>query len=420
MGKDVEDFLTKSTTEMASILKQLSEMKLDETVLTALKKIDITKTLESFKIPEKVNAVLEAMKKINTTEMMVSVKNVVARMNKAIDNIRAIATPTILKMYKSYEKVMNYIKSIPKKEYKVWKSEVKDSAIKNAKTFYKYLEGVYDIMKPQVAKFIDAVYKDAVSMKELNKMAWELYETNKKIAQEVYNSNVDIMKEFYAAQSDSAKLMKIMAGKAGRVWKDVAEPTMQVKEHYSNITMATYKKLAARVTKMTTMAVEDLKENLKGMKDLTEAEIMKQYNVFLTKYGDKTWEQIADMIMEFALKSFNEGKAFAESKFNEGKALAVAEYNKLLVKVEELRTEYKAEVEKLVKKFDAEYQEMYKKALEKYSEVMPIAKELYKKYTELATSKAMEMRALSLKYYKMAKEILDKYVTEAKKMYENK
>merc|ERR1712048_490561 len=425
--KDVEDFLTKSTTEMASILKQLSEMKLDETVLTALKKIDITKTLESFKIPEKVNAVLEAMKKINTTKMMVSVKNVVARMNKAIDNIRAIATPTILKMYKSYEKVVNYIKSIPKKEYKVWKSEVKDFAIKNAKTFYKYLEGVYDIMKPQVAKFIDAVYKDAVSMKELNKMAWELYETNKKIAQEVYNSNVDIMKEFYAAQSDSAKdiykevyedfnskyvisekLMKIMAGKAGRVWKDVAEPTMQVKEHYSNITMATYKKLAARVTKMTTMAVEDLKENLKGMKDLTEAEIMKQYNVFLTKYGDKTWEQIADMIMEFALKSFNEGKA-----------LAVAEYNKLLVKVEELRTEYKAEVEKLVKKFDAEYQEMYKKALEKHSEVMPIAKELYKKYTELATSKAMEMRALSLKYYKMAKEILDKYVTEAKKMYEN-
>merc|ERR1712048_1382502 len=107
--KDVEDFLTKSTTEMASILKQLSEMKLDETVLTALKKIDITK-------------------------MMVSVKNVVARMNKAIDNIRAIATPTILKMYKSYEKVVNYIKSIPKKEYKVWKSEVKDFAIKNAKT----------------------------------------------------------------------------------------------------------------------------------------------------------------------------------------------------------------------------------------------------------------------------------------------
>merc|ERR1712100_730041 len=89
--KDVEDFLTKSTTEMASILKQLSEMKLDETVLSALKKIDITKTLESFKIPEKVNAVLDAMKKINTTEMMVSVKNVVARVNKAIDNIRAIA-----------------------------------------------------------------------------------------------------------------------------------------------------------------------------------------------------------------------------------------------------------------------------------------------------------------------------------------
>merc|ERR1712048_1411246 len=275
------------------------------------------------------------------------------------DNIRAIATPTILKMYKSYEKVINYIKSIPKKEYKVWKSEVKDFALKNAKTFYKYLEGVYAIMKPQVAKFIDAVYKDAVSMKDLNKMAWELYEANKKIGQELYNSNVDIMKEFYAAQSESAKdvyndvyedfnskyvisekLMKIMAGKAGRVWKDVAEPTMQVKEHYSNITMATYKKLAARVTKMTTMAVEDLKETLKGMKDLTEAEIMKQYNVFLTKYRDKTWEQIADMIMEFALKSFNEGKAFAENKFNEGKALAVAEYNKLLVKVEELRTEY--------------------------------------------------------------------------------
>merc|ERR1712048_569691 len=180
-----------------------------------------------------------------------------------------------------------------------------------------------------------------------------------------------------------------------------------------------YKKLATRVTKMTTMAVEDLKENLKGMKDLTEAEIMKQYNFFLTKYGDKTWERIADMIMEFALKSFNEGKAFAENKFNEGKALAVAEYNKLLVKVEELRTEYKAEVEKLVKKFDAEYQEMYKKALEKYSEVMPIAKELYKKYTELATAKAMEMRALSLKYYKMAKNILDKYIAEAKKLYES-
>merc|ERR1711881_183661 len=187
-------------------------------------------------------------------------------------------------------------------------------------------------------------------------------------AKETYDDVYDDVNSKYVL---SSKLVKILARKAGRVYKEVAEPTRNVTEHYANIGIAFYNKLSTRLMKLSTMVLDDVKDSLRELREFVKTEINKQYTAFLAKYGDKTWEEIAEIIKAFALKTFNEtkvlaetkfneakvfaetkfdegkvfvetkfneGKVFAEAKFNEAKVIAEAEYKKLLAKIEELKT----------------------------------------------------------------------------------
>jgi len=366
---------------LANFARQLAQLNIAEPTLAAWEEIDVMGKLRAYGVNDKLMTLINKAKAVNATESVMTLakdlENIASEMYD-MAFLRAIVLYN--KVDNAAELVMDYIKSIPKKDYDTWYAELKKLATTNADTVIDYLQRAYGISKTRAARFV--------------KMAKKLYEAN-------YD---DLYRNVFVP---SRKWIKLISEKADLVYEDIKEPTIAVTKHYQKVAtkFATeqYKVYAAKAMKAYNKAYKTaVKTFNKFYKDMIN-EMEKAYNTFLTKYGDKTWEEVGNIIYKYG-----------EAKYNEAKTMALSELQKLKDLLEKATTEAK----KLYKKGTAEYEKAISTAEAKYAELKPKVVAMYKEYLAIIKESVQEMKKIAKIYYDDSKALYKQAEGKALAIYE--
>merc|ERR1712048_1447198 len=180
-------------------------------------------------------------------------------------------------------------------------------------------------------------------------------------------------------------------------YDDVKQPTIDVTNHYKAIATSFVNKYYTKYEKIVKEQYYSLKAKAEGKLEGLKTEIENQYQKFLSKYGDMTWEQVGEELVKFAQEKY---------------ALAKKEYTKNSKKAEKLAAEYKKKAEELYKKAEAQYEkymakfenEIKPKVMAKYEEIKAKVETLVAEYkvkaTKLYNMKSQEATDMAKKYYK--------------------
>jgi hypothetical protein len=400
--KETTDLILKSAEQLSSFMKQLAELKLDEPVLKALEQAN--GHLKKYEVNGKITDLIDQLKTFNISK---TVLDVIMKLEKYATGLYESSFVKAMVLYGRAESVLNYIKSVPKKSYDEWFSELKEFTLRNKEEVVNYLTNVYGLSEPKVKELYTSILtkaksymyivdaaKDAyksnyiAAAKEMYKsklnLAKNAYQTKVDAARELYNIKYVAAQELYKTNYDDAyskyvlanKVYKVILKKAERVYDDIKEPTIVVKDHYTSISVAffnkQYEQAYTKVLTTYTKLYETMLNSIMEYKDLAFNKVEAEYMKFLVKHGDKTWEEIGEIIYKLADQQYLVAKTFT-----------LAEYEKLLVLIEKIKVQGA--------KYYSEAQDEYTKALkqvqDKYAELEPQVKELYKKYIELAKVK---------------------------------
>jgi len=274
-------------------------------------------------------------------------------------------------MYGRVEKALDYVKSIPKKEYEEWYQELRSFALDNKDKFVDFVTSKYAISKEAAVKYYNL----------LMTMSTENYNTMK----DLYNNNAKPAFNRVAKQSQL-------------FYDDVKQPTIDVTKHYKTIAEDFFNKYYAQYKEIAMKYYDELKTNVETQIKVLNNKIQEQYNNFLNKYGDMTWEQVGEKMVKLG-----------EEKY----ALAKQEYAKNYKKVEKLVAEYKQKAEELYNKAKLQYEkymakfenEIKPKVMAKYQEIKGKVETLIAEYKVKATEVLNKVKAEALKLKNKGMEI---------------
>lgn len=359
--KSTEQRLLDIVDEMTSIANQLAAFDLATPTSKAWEEIDILGRLEKYGVNKKTSEMIKSMKDIKFTKAILNTYELVKEL---YEKIYAKVFVRAVQIYGKIEKALTYVRSIPKKEYEEWYQELRAYALENKDFFVEFVTSKYAISKEAAIKYYNL----------LNTMSVENYNT---------------MKKLYTQRALPA--MNRVAKQSQLFYKDVKQPTIEVTNHYKAIATDVFNKYYNQYKEIALKYYSELKSNVETQLRTLNNKIQEQYQQFLNKYGDMTWEQVGEKMVEFG-----------EAKY----ALAKQEYTKNFKKVEKLVAEYKQKVEELYNKAKLQY-EKYMARFE--NEIKP---KVMAKYQELKA----KVEALIAEYKVKATEILNKVKAETLKL----
>lgn len=358
--------MTKTVEELTNVIKQIAELEISKPTWQAWKDADVINHMAKYGINQKMMDLIKSAKDVNITKTAVKT---VKMIQDFMADLYAQAFVKAVKFYGSMENVYDYIRSIPKKTYDQWFTELKEFYWKNYAEITKMMTKVYESSSKNVQK----MYTTAKTMSEVN------YE--------------QVMKEYIVP---TQQYYQLIAEKSQLVYNDVKQPTIDVTLHYKNtvqtfaeenyeiikdLLVQQYKELYPIVERKLNEFYAQMETKMADLKELIE----KNYVQFLEKYGDMTWEQIYDQTY-----------LFAENKFEDVKVMALKEYKKLNEKIMELKG-----------KLEVYYKDMYEQGIGKYmtyknyleNEIKPKVIEFYQKYRAMVEAQIEKYTQLSKAYY---------------------
>ena len=440
--KSMETKVLAIVTEMQSVMKQISKLDIAGPAKQAWEDAKVVKHLEKYGLDQqKAKKLVQKLKNVELTKTM---NEIIELVKEYFNMVRSQTVMQANQVYAVGQKAANYIRSIPKKEYEQWYQELRSFAMENKKSFMKFATTTYKISSKRATK----LYNTLVSASQKNYKDLVAFHTER-------------VMPVYTTVSRQAQLF----------YTDIKEPTMNVAKHYRKAVVVaytqlykTYEPIVQQYYKDMKMQAEQKMEQLKLQVDelkikLVEAKAMaiikveelkvkaeeyrvlvlakmeelriqmeQQYQIFLEKYGDMTWEQVADEVVKYSESKitmvkveYTKNMKKAEQMIVKYRALAekmIAEYK---VIIEKMIAEYKGKAEKMVETYKGEavkmYDEAYAQTMSKYqkyiarfeAELKPKIMAEYKKLV------AMYEQGM-IKYQELRKQVevlITKYQTQA-------
>ena len=372
--KNAQKFTMKVLKESSNVLNQISELDLATPIKQAWEDMDLLNHLDRYGLNGKLTKLIAEMKKINAKDALIK-KFIQGK--KALMQTYKKLTELAMKAVEMTKDVAAYIKTIPKKDFETWYSEVETVALKTGKTLSEAVKDWYKMM----TTFYNKV---EVEMKK------------------IYNTYEGPVKNAYILVKQRSML----------VYDDV-------KDHCA-ITYDVYK------TVIYGAATEQYKKLMTAIESQYKEMTDKMF-AFYKKYEDKTWEEIGNILYSAGKKRYDAAYNVATKTYGEASKLA----EKVMKKASEMKKTVEvytkvnyAKIEKLFnEKIKPKAVELYKKVMayinEKSTEMKASAMAAYEKlntevmriYTE---NKYLSIRQLSVKVKKYVVEIVKAYIAKIK------
>ena len=369
--------------ELAKTIDQIANMDFSKPLEAAWREMDLINHLEKYGINSNIAKAIQLAKNVNLTE---SLFRSIEATRMAIMKIYSNAEARYQKVYKMAEGVYKYIRSIPKKDWEDFYTEVEEFVLRNKGNAYEMAKKIASFTKRRLIQTRDLLkQKYEKYVEEYGKPVVRVYKLIKDRAMLVYDENKD----------DCALVM--------RVYKDMAAAVIKAK-------YAQAKAYAEAKYKMARAYAEARYEMVRAYAQAKYEEYYKKAVAFYRKYEDKTWEMIGQEIYEAGNKYYKIGYAKAEIKIQ--KARVMADKAVMIAK------EFYANMTRIAKKYAAvvktryenevkpEVMRMYAKAVKMYKEAMIKAKETLNKAKQ--TSKVYYQRSVEY-YQKIRGQCLDIY-----------
>jgi len=406
------DNIVATADELTKIVQQLVELEVSKPTWQAWKEANVLGHLGNYGVNQKMLNLIKSAKDVNVTK--VALKSIKMIQNY-ISEVYGEAFLRAVRIYSNMENAYEYIRSIPKKEYEQWFQELKAFTLKNQKDVTSFMKMIYETSKVRSAE----MYNKVKSVTEIN-----------------FNN----MHEDYVVPTK--KLYNQVAEKSQFVYDDVKQPTIDVTKHYQQIftkfAEEKYEVVRSIVMKKYKKIFAEMEGKINELNDLVE----KKYNEFLSKYGDMTWEQIADKTVELGKAQTKVARKMVMKKYRqlikkielliaqgkEYQSQAMVEYqryinylkNEVRPKVEEIVNKYKSMITTETKKYIATVtktsDELKSKAMKIYNNnkdktlmniyleiKQVIVEQIEKQYAlavKLVNKKTTELKTLTNKYYK--------------------
>merc|ERR1719392_211264 len=390
--------------ELSSVINQLADFDISNPVWKAWIAADLIGLLEKYGVNDKVAAYIKLAKDVNITIWLSD--NI-----KAAEKIITATTKTITaqvvrayhNVYNKVVKILEYISSIPKKEYKAWLHEVetfvstnKQLVIKRIKTIYarliKECESAEAIVKAEIIK----IYNESVAVtKKLNQWYTLVASRAERVLEEVRQPTIDVFKHY----------------------KDAV--TIFVKQQYKIImpkVVAECKRICDQVKTMVAKLIAELKNKVDVLQKAVAAKVVElevrvktMYKDFITKYGNMTWGDVENEIEKVLLKQYNE----ISQKYRDAKLIIEKQYKAVCKQLNAFKSEIKEKAIQIYKEAVAKYgdsvavikaklAELKKYIKDKYDEIKPKMVKLYNKYKQLVEEEAAKLIAQVKKVYAKA------------------
>jgi hypothetical protein len=369
---------TSTAGEFSSIIKQISELDLANPSWKAWTEADVINHLGKYGINGRIMRIIKHAKDVNFTNIVLDITNEVETF---FVNRYNMAYGTIVEDYRilhqALTKIVEYLRSISKKDYDTWFAELKEFTVSNEKMADQWVRKMYDVSEEGIVKAYEKVKK--------------LIQTDVQTAK----SYIDVAEKWF----------NLVAGKAVLVYADVKQPTINVGKHYSAIVSAfageqykiiktIFEKEWPKIQEKVLKTVTDLKAKLPSLKEAIQeklvevkAKIEKVYGDFIAKYGEMTWEDVAMKLETMSVEAIEKVKK-----------AAIAKYEVISKKIEELKGKaiviYKqavVELKKIIEEVKAKIFTLKAELEDRYKTIKPKVIAFLKRYKALATEKAEKL-----------------------------
>jgi len=354
--------------EMTSIVNQLAAFDLANPTAKAWEDMDVLGHLNKYGVNKKTSELIKAMKDVKLTKVIL---NTIEMAKDLYEKLYSQVFVKAVQVYGKVEKAVDYVRSIPKKEYEEWYQELRSFALENKDKFVNFVTSKY------------AISKEA---------AVEYYTKMMTLSTDNYNT----MKELY--NTKAMPVFNRVSKQSQLFYNDVKQPTIDVTTHYKTIATTFANKYYDQYKQVALKHYNELRTKVETQLKNLNNQIQEQYQNFLNKYGDMTWEQVGEEMVKYG-----------ETKY----ALAEQEYNKNFKKVEKLVAEYKQKAEELYNKAKLQYEkymakfenEIKPKVIAKYEEIRAKVETLVAEYKVKATEVLDMVKAEALKLQNKGMEI---------------
>ena len=335
VAREVEQKTMLLLSEASQLLDQIAELDIATPVKRAWNEMDLINHLGRYGLSKRLTKLIANLKKVNAKQVVL--ENIAAG-KEMLSNMRGTLKRLSKKIIELAMDSLDYLKSIPEKDFEMWYSEIESSVAKTAKALTE-------------------------SVKVLYSKAAYAYKTAEAKAAKMYNDYEGPVKEAY----------KLVKERGLMVYNDVKDDCVTICDFYKTIVYAVatdqYKKLKN--------AIERQYEEAKG-------KILAIYR----KYEYNTWEEIGSMIYIAGKQRYDAVYAVAVQRYEQARKLAKA----ALKKASEMQTK----IEKLAR---VNYQKIEKILLER---VKPEAEKLYKTSMAYMQKKSKELQAATVAAYENA------------------
>ena len=409
--------------EMQSVMKQISKLDISGPAKQAWRDANVVNHLKKYGIDQqKAQQLVQQLKNVELTK---TVEEVIERVKEFYNMVRSQTVMQANQMYATAQKAAKYVRSIPKKEYEQWYQELRSFALENKQAFVKFATKNYKISTKRATElYTTLVSVSQKNYKELvvfyNDRVMPVYTNVVKQAQLFYS---DVKQPSMDVANHYQKVATVMYTKYYKMYEPV------VRKYYKDMRMQAEQKVeelkfkieelkikAVEAKAMALIKIEEMKVKAEEYKVLVLAKIEElriqleqQYQIFLEKYGDMTWEEVAQQVVKFSEEKL------AMAKVEYAKNIKVAE--QMIVKyrafAEKMVAEYREKVEKMVAKYRSKAEKMvavYKEGAQKmYDEAYT---QTYSKYQQYAARFETEIKPKIMAEYKMLVALYDRGVSK--------
>ena len=376
--------------ELSNVIKQIVAMDISNPTWKAWTDADIMGHLENYGVNEKISIAIKHAKKANLT---IIISKTILSIKEFIKASVETSSLKALESFKKLDAVLKYLKSLPQNDYNRWLGEISRFSLNNN--------------KEAVEKLINTIYETS------RKRAARAYETLKQI------SKVDTERIYNEYFASAKRLYDIVVVTSQRIYGELKQPTIAVYNHYKSILVpfiekqyliiknamiVEYKKMYGELKRTIGqlgmkigVTINEWDMELRSKVNDMKVYIKTMYGKFMAKYGDMSWQKIADGVEKFIWKMFKRAKK---------------QYKHILKKTIALKVNIEATLLDLYKKTTSEYERQLVALKERYAKL-----ELYfnAKYNELRP-KAM---AIYKEYSQIVKMEVEKLVNKARVLYAN-
>jgi hypothetical protein len=377
------DGIVLTTGELSNLIKQIVAMDISAPTWKAWTDADVVGHFERFGVNDKLR---KALKYAKDTQLKEAIAKTIKVISAFVDASVQQSSVKALELYNQVDKIMKYLKSIPKKDYDTWFNEMSEFVFSNQAAIEKTLKKIFEVSRRQAMK----------AYVILERLA-------KEDSRRLYKEYADVAKEWYNVVADKSQL----------VYQDVKQPSIDVYNHYKSTIMdfveakyaafkeiviaeyeKTYADAEARIGELRINLEENVKKMIKYIKvKVTEIRMKTEqvYGELMEKYGDLTWEEVAAKLAGLTKAQLQVVKEKVTIQYKKILKQATKIQTQITVKVQDVYNKAVVEYKRIVQIVLAKFEELKSIAESKYNDIKPQVMALYNKYRTMIESRAQDL-----------------------------